>query len=364
MKKIQVKTNHVALVFKNQELQNIYLKGNHFIWGNKQVEQFDLSCEFNVGDRLDTLLLNPSLADLLEIVHVLDNEIALVFKDQVFQRVLAPGKYAFFKASKSFSFQKYDISQIDVDASISRTISSKQAMSSFIRTFSVAAYEKGLLFVDGEFKQILDAGEYRFWNNDIKIQVQLADIRSTALEISGQEILTKDKVQLRVNFALSFQVVDIAQFYIQNKDTVKQLYSLVQLALRQKVGMLSFDELMDNKDGISQDVLLDLEKSSKDLGLVIHSCGIRDIILPGDIRSIMNQVLIAEKKAQANMITRREETASTRSLLNTAKLMEENQMLMRLKEMEFMEKIAEKVGDISLNGGGSVLGQFKELFTK
>jgi hypothetical protein len=78
----------------------------------------------------------------------------------------------------------------------------------------------------------------------------------------------------------------------------------------------------------------------------------------------MNQVLIAEKRAQANLITRREETASARSLLNTAKLMEENAMLYKLKEMEYVEKIAEKINNISLSGSGQIVDQLKQIFVK
>ena len=89
--------------------------------------------------------------------------------------------------------------------------------------------------------------------------------------------------------------------------------------------------------------------------------GIKDIILPGEIREIMNTVLIAEKKAQANVIMRREEVASTRSLLNTARLMDENQTLFKLKEMEYLERICDKVGSISLNGGRGALAQLAEL---
>lgn len=74
----------------------------------------------------------------------------------------------------------------------------------------------------------------------------------------------------------------------------------------------------------------------------------------------MNTVLVAEKKAQANVITRREEVASTRSLLNTAKLMEENTTLYKLKELEYLERICDKVGNISV-GGGNILNQLKEL---
>lgn len=76
----------------------------------------------------------------------------------------------------------------------------------------------------------------------------------------------------------------------------------------------------------------------------------------------MNQVLVAEKRAQANIITRREETASTRSLLNTAKLLEENAMLFRLKEMEYVEEIAEKINNISVSGNGQIVDQLKQLF--
>jgi len=93
----------------------------------------------------------------------------------------------------------------------------------------------------------------------------------------------------------------------------------------------------------------------------IIDAGVKDIILPGEIRDIMNTVLVAEKRAQASVIARREEVASTRSLLNTAKLMEENQTLYRLKELEYVERICANVGNISLNGNGDLLAQLGKL---
>ena len=71
--------------------------------------------------------------------------------------------------------------------------------------------------------------------------------------------------------------------------------------------------------------------------------------------------ILAEKQAQANLIRRREETAATRALLNTAKLMEDNPLLVRLKELETVEKLAEKVGKITVRGGFDTLLQ--ELIT-
>lgn len=75
------------------------------------------------------------------------------------------------------------------------------------------------------------------------------------------------------------------------------------------------------------------------------------MILPGEMRAILGQVVEAERRAQANLITRREETAATRSLLNTARLLDEHPTLLRLKELEHAERIAEKIGSLTVVGG-------------
>ena len=132
--------------------------------------------------------------------------------------------------------------------------------------------------------------------------------------------------------------------------------------MRKYVGHYTLDELLANKEDVSIAVFEETKMNAEKLGVVIQGCGIRDVILPGEMKEIMNQVLVAQKKAQANIITRREETASTRSLLNTAKLMEDNEMLFKLKEMEYVEKIADKIGEITVTGNGNVIKQLKEIF--
>ena len=141
-------------------------------------------------------------------------------------------------------------------------------------------------------------------------------------------------------------------------DTIKNVTSLKNETNKE----FNLDELLENKESIVKAVFEDVAKSTDKLGVKVINCGMRDVILTGDMKEIMNQVLVAQKRAQANIITRREETASTRSLLNTAKLMEDNEMLFKLKEMEYVEKIAEKVGEISVSGNGNMVKQLKEIF--
>jgi regulator of protease activity HflC (stomatin/prohibitin superfamily) len=176
-------------------------------------------------------------------------------------------------------------------------------------------------------------------------------------------MLTKDKAAVRMNFNLMFKIVNAEKWALENKEAEKQLYALTQLALREYVGQYTLDELLEKKESIGAYIERALAEVLIGLGAELISSGIKDIILPGEMKEILNQVLIAEKRAQANSIMRREETASTRSLLNTAKMMEENTMLFKLKEMEFVEKIAEKVNSISVSGNGQMLTQLKQLFS-
>jgi regulator of protease activity HflC (stomatin/prohibitin superfamily) len=225
----------------------------------------------------------------------------------------------------------------------------------------VAEYRKARLYFDQKLVRILDAGTYYFWRTSTKVDVGFVDTRLTQMNITGQEILTADKVSLRINFVCNYRVTDYVKILTEIDDFAEQMHVAAQLALREYVGKHKLDEILENKDQMSEFVFAKLKSKEKDLFVEITDAGVKDIILPGEIREIMNTVLVAEKRAQANVITRREEVASTRSLLNTAKLMDENQTLYKLKELEYVERICENVGNISLNGNGNILSQITAI---
>lgn len=362
--RIKIEAYQIGLVFENRKLVNVIEEGFHWILGNKNVMIYDMNASFQAPFELNILLQNELLAEMLEIVAVADNEIVLQFENGNFKRVLTAGRYAFWKGVVKNEFIKADVSKIEITENIAVNLLENAQLRLFTRKYIVSSNDKALLFVNGAFVKELKAGTHYFWNNAITIEVKTVDTRQQQVEISGQELLTKDKAGLRINFFVRYQVVDIMKALVDNKDFDKQLYVAMQLALRAFVGGLTLDELLAKKDTIAEAILAEVTTKINELGLVISDAGIRDVILPGDMKEIMNQVLVAEKKAQANSIMRREETASTRSLLNTAKLMEENDMLWKLKEMEYVEKIADKIGEITISGGGNVIGQLKEIFVK
>ncbi|MFC0779137.1 slipin family protein [Flavobacterium sp. HJSW_4] len=363
IKRIKIEAYQVGLLFENRKLLKVLEEGMHWVFGNKTVMIYDMNASFKAPFELNILLQNEVLASMLEVVEVADNEIVLQYVNGNFKGVLPAGRYAFWKGIVKNEFTRADLSKIEITEDIPVNLLDLQ-LKIFSRKFIVASNDKALLFVNGTFVKELKSGSYYFWNNGITIEVKTVDTRQQQLEISGQELLTKDKAGLRINFFVRYQVVDIMKALVENKDFEKQLYVAMQLALRAFVGGLTLDELLTKKDAIADAILEEAKTKIEDLGLKISDAGIRDVILPGDMKEIMNQVLVAEKKAQANSIMRREETAATRSLLNTAKLMEENEMLWKLKEMEYVEKIAEKIGEITISGSGNVIGQLKEIFVK
>ena len=121
--------------------------------------------------------------------------------------------------------------------------------------------------------------------------------------------------------------------------------------MRQAIGTRPLDALLGDKDELDRIVWEYAAERVSAHGLELETLGIKDVILPGEMRDILNQVVTAEKAAQANVIRRREEVAATRSLLNTAKLMEENPILLRLKELEALEKVVDKVERLTVFGG-------------
>lgn len=364
VKNVQIKAYQVGLVFKNRNLITILKEGNYWLFGNKSVEVFETKAQFKAGEDLNLLLKNTDLASMIDVVEVKDGEIVLVYENGIFKEVLNVGQYAFWKGVLDREFQKIDLTKVEITEKISKTILENLKLKSFVKKFVVPNQYKCLLLIDGKLTQILEAGTYYFWNNETSVETKTIDTRMQQMEIAGQELLTKDKAMLRINFYVRYQVEDVVKALMDNKEYDKQLYILMQLALREFVGALTLDELLVKKDSVGKEILENLGKKAEDLGLKASDAGIRDVILTGEMKEIMNQVLIAEKKAQANSIMRREETASTRSLLNTAKLMEENETLWKLKEMEYMEKIAEKIGDITVSGNSNIVSQLKEIFAK
>lgn len=357
MKKIIISENQIGFLFQNGRYSRLLTPGKYRFGGGRQIEVHGLGQPvFAAGCPLEILLADKAVADRTTVVEVSERQLALHYVNGKFEGILEQGKHALWNVVDKHEVRLVDISAPTVEPSVPEYIFSKIPPEYFTK-IEVKEYQKARLYFNKKLEKILDTGTYYFWNNGVKIEADFADTRLTRLNITGQEILTRDKISIRINFVCNYRITDYVKILTEIDDFEEQLHVEAQLALREYVGKYKLDEILENREQMSDFVSERLKAKEAELYVEISDAGIKDIILPGEIREIMNTVLIAEKQAQANVITRREEVASTRSLLNTAKLMDENKTLYRLKEFEYVEKICENVGNITLNGNGDILSQ-------
>ena len=146
------------------------------------------------------------------------------------------------------------------------------------------------------------------------------------------------------------------------KDFAEALYRSLQYAFRKTLGAKTLDQILENKVTVDVEAAEKVRSEMAAIGIEVGEIALKDVILPGEMREILNQVVSAEKAAEANVIRRREETNATRSLLNTAKVMAENPVMLRLKELEALEQIAGKVERLTVhNGTGGLMNDLVKL---
>lgn len=221
----------------------------------------------------------------------------------------------------------------------------------FLRTIQVEEYERGLRYRDGRFVDLVGAGRYREWDLPfLNVRVVKVDLRQRLLAISGQEVMTQDNVTLRVNLIGRFQVSDPIKAVQGVVDYAGQIYTDLQLALREQVSAWTLDALLTSKGALATALVEVARPKAVTYGVDLLEAGVKDIVLPGDMKVILNQVLTARKTAEAALIQRREEVAATRSLANTAALLEKNPTLLRLKELEVLERIMQGRGNTVVFG--------------
>ncbi|MEW5963314.1 MAG: slipin family protein [Pseudomonadota bacterium] len=299
----------------------------------------------------------PRLADEnFEIVQTGPNEVAIVSFDGEPRHLVVPNTTrAFWKTLTQVDVERIDAaSAIRVEKRHLDKINAAQVPA--VVSAVVEAHEAGLLIVDGKLEERLPPGRHAFWAVGRVVRIAKVDLRPQPIEVTAQEILTKDRVGIRVTLTAFYKIVDPEKAVLSSPDIGGTLYRHVQFAIREAVATRTLDDILAARDTIDREVRAFVATRAVDLGAEIGEIGVKDVILPGDVRDLLNKVVEAERIAKANLIRRQEETAATRSLLNTARLMDDNPLLLRLKELEALEKLVEKVGRIDLHTGAGAGG--------
>ena len=363
LQKYTVKANERLLITERNRLMRVLGEGDYvLLLGEEHKALFadtGIPVYGNTAQLAQWAAQNPELAAAhWQRVEAGENELLLWSQNGELQNLLRPKEAAWFwrEAAQPYEIRRIDLSQgLAIDADTVKQLQNinfggHPVFKNAVHTVNVPEHHQGLVYIDNVQQPPLTQGRYHYWLVNQTVGSQVADLRLQTCEVSGQELLTEDKVTVRANVVCNYRITDAPKWFAQHQSPEEYLYRELQFAIRALIGSKSMDTLLADKQGLDTE-LTALIRAKVPQGAEIDSAGVKDIILPGEIRSILTRVVEAEKSAQANNIRRREETAATRSLLNTARVMEENPTALRLKELETLEKVTEKIDKISVYGG-------------
>ncbi|HRQ66018.1 MAG TPA: slipin family protein [Xanthomonadaceae bacterium] len=368
-KRIVVGDGERGILYRNRRFQTVLMPGVYRLFdlfGRVEVKVFDIARAEYSGTDVEALIagLGGALSQHFVLADLDMQSVGLVLKNGKLEDVLAPGsRRLYWKGLVEVEVRPQSLSDgLEVPQAVVKRLRQLGTLERVAVTLTVASESAGLLFVDGKLERTLEPGAYAFWNFQKNVAVESIELRVQSMEVSGQELLTRDKVSLRINLAASLRVTDPVAVRTKVAKYGDYVYRELQYGLRKAVSAKSLDELLGDKASLDADIFAYVRGRVVELGIEVLGVGVKDVILPGEMKEILNSVVQAEKAAQANVIRRREEANATRSLLNTARLLEESPTLMRLKELEALEKVTEKIDKLTVFGGlDGVLKQLVDL---
>ncbi|WP_233200382.1 slipin family protein [Blastopirellula marina] len=342
-KQVQIQTYEAGLHFVDGEFVGVLAPGRHRLSRVFRQEKVDIVSRRNPWlehEKLDVIARSGLLGDDAVVIDLTEHERAIVQIDGRFARILKPGLYVYWNGVRKVEIERYDARNVRLQCAYLSRIAREPAARIALDVCEVQRFHRGVLFYDGKYVETLEPGVYAFWRETVDARVVEIDLREQTLDVAGQEIMTADKVTLRLNLVATYRVVDPLKAAAATIDVAQALYRETQLAARAVIGGRDLEAFLAEKESVADEIAAMTRRRAETLGLELITVGVRDVILPGEMKDLLNKVTQAKKAAEANLIFRREETAAMRSQANTARLLAENPTLMRLRELEVLEKIA------------------------
>ena len=367
-KRVVIGDGERGLVYRNRQFERVLEAGVYRMFdpfNRIEVRSFNIASPEYTGHDVDALIarLGEHLGETFVLADIGTGEVGLVSKNGKLEDVLPPGsRRLYWRGLVEVGIERASLADgLEVRADLIPRLRQLGTLPKLAVVADVPQEFAGLVFIDGKLARVLAPGSTAFWNFRKNVVVDVVDLRAQSLEVSGQELLTRDKVSLRVNLAASLRVTDAVAARTKVAKGSDFVYRELQFGLRKAIAAKTLDELLGDKASLDADIFGYVRGRVSEFGYEVLGVGVKDVILPGEMKEILNSVVQAEKAAQANVIRRREEANATRSLLNTAKLVEGNPVLMRLKELEALEKVTEKIDKLTVFGG--LDGVLKQLVT-
>lgn len=338
--RIQVALNERVFVHLNGRPERYLTPGRHSVFAPfTKVELIRCNTDLLVADlRPEQLALVPETD--LHLINLGENQRALLIRRGRAVRWLGAGEHQVW-ASRDTKIEVLDTSAIAA-VPLREDARALAPATDYVEVIAPQGFV-ALRYVDGVLEAELGPGRHAAWTTGRKVSFATIELREKILHVTGQEVMTKDKVTLRLSISVSYRVIDATRLATVAREPDEVLYLAVQFAAREAIATRTLDELLAGRDAIGGAISPVVAERAAAIGLLVITFGVKDVVLPGEMKQLLNRVIEAQKEAEANVIMRREEIAAVRSMAQTAKVLSENPLLLRMKELEAYKELAGKV---------------------
>src|SRR6478672_7304664 len=332
-KRVVIGDGERGLVYRNRQFERVLFPGVYRMLDplkRVDVRTYNIAAPEYAGHDVDALIarLGERLAETFVLADSGGDEVGLVSKNGKLEDVLAPGsRRLYWRGLVEVEVERVSLAEgLAVRSDVAKRLRQLGTLGKLAVVAEVPAESAGLVFIDGKLVQVLEAGSHAFWNFRRNVAVDVIELRVQSLEVSGQELLTRDKVSLRVNLAASIRVTDPVAARTKVAKYCDYVYRELQFGLRKAIAAKTLDELLGDKASLDADIFGYVRGRASEFGYEVLGVGVKDVIL------------------------RRDEANATRSLLNTARLVEESPVLIRLKLFDALAAITEKIDKLTVFG--------------
>jgi len=197
---------------------------------------------------------------------------------------------------------------------------------------------EGLLFIKGNYIETLKPGLHKFYQKNKYVKIYRFSLKSSTLSINGQEVLTKDLVNIKLNVLVIYRISDTLKAYSSAEVPTTLLYNAVQLKVREVIAGEDMDDMLSTIKDINEKMLAESRKEAEKFGIELETVSIKDVMLSGELKNAYSKIVTARKEAQALQEKTKGETAALRNLVNASKLIDENPNIMKLRKLEVLKE--------------------------
>lgn len=199
-------------------------------------------------------------------------------------------------------------------------------------------YQREVIFTLGRFSGIKMPG----WRIVLPIfqSITKIDIRTKAVDVPDQEAITKDNIPVRINAVIYYRVHDAEKAVLEVENFFWAMSQMAQTTMRNAIGEVTLDELLQNRDKISNNIETIIDKASDPWGITVESVELKDIVIPENLKRTISKEAEAEREKRAVIIKAEGDKIAAVNLAAAAKTLDATPGAMHLRTLQSINDLS------------------------